>query len=347
MAKTTYATGNALTRKAWNEKLFRDAAYETPLSGMMGSGSDACVQVKTDLEGKKGDRVTFGIRKLLTGAGVSEGTPLEGNEEALVTYDFNVTLGQKRHAVRDDGTMSRQRTIVDIPEEARSALKDWMSERIERDSLDALGLLSTSSVAPSKIFYRNSSGVVTATAVAATAKSGLDATNSKLNTDLIVALKTYAMTGGNRTMVPLRPIKTDGERVYVLMVHPDCLYDLEVDSNFEAAHRDAMERGKTNPLFKGAVAYWRGVIVRSNELIGVGTDGGGGSVAWARSALLGAQALCWAWGERPEVVEKEFDYDNEMGWAIGMIRGVAKPVFNSVDYGSLGVYLARTNISGL
>jgi hypothetical protein len=56
--------------------------------------------------------------------------------------------------------------------------------------------------------------------------------------------------------------------------------------------------------------------------------------------------LCWAWGKRPEVVEEEFDYQNEMGHAIGMIAGVKKSKFNSLDYGSLGVYFSRTNVSG-
>jgi N4-gp56 family major capsid protein len=199
-----------------------------------------------------------------------------------------------------------------------------MTEKMDLLAFDALGLLSSSSVNPSKIFYRNSSGVVSSTGTPATAK-----------------------TGGNRAYVPLRPLRVDGEDAYVLLVHPDCLYDLESDSTFLGAQRDAMERSKTYPLFVGAKAYWRGVIIRAHENCAIATNGGGGSVAWAKCAFLGAQALAWSWGERPDVVAETFDYQEQQGYAIRMTCGVKKTAFNSLDFGSLGVYLARTNVSGL
>jgi N4-gp56 family major capsid protein len=347
MAKTTYSTSNALTRKVWQEKLFRDSVKDSFFKPLMGSDTSSCVHVKTDFEKQKGDSITFGLRMRLQGSGVTGSAELQGNEESLTTYDFSVPLERYRHAVRDDGALTRQRTAFDIPEESRSALKDWMTEKMDLLAFDALGLLSSSSVNPSKIFYRNSSGVVSSTGTPATARTGLDATNSKLNPDLINALKTWAKTGGNRAYVPLRPLRVDGEDAYVLLVHPDCLYDLESDSTFLGAQRDAMERSKTNPLFVGAKAYWRGVIIRAHENCAIATNGGGGSVAWAKCAFLGAQALAWSWGERPDVVAETFDYQEQQGYAIRMTCGVKKTAFNSLDFGSLGVYLARTNVSGL
>jgi N4-gp56 family major capsid protein len=237
--------------------------------------------------------------------------------------------------------------MFDVSDEARMALKDWMKEKRDGLVFDALGLSAASAITPSKVFYRNTSGVVSAGS-AATAKAGLHATNSLLNPDLINALKTWARTGGNRTYIPIRPIQLGGgEEAYVLLVHPDCLYDLESDSTFVAAQREAAERGKSNPLFVGAKAYWRGVIIRAHENCAIATDGGGSTVAWAKCAFLGAQSAAWAWGERPFMVEEEFDYKNQKGFAMNMICGVAKSVFNSLDYGSLGVYLSRTNVSGL
>lgn len=348
MAKTAFATGNNLTRKVWEEKLFRDAAKESFFEPIMGEGPNACIQVKTELEKTKGDRITFGLRQRLQGQGVTGNTELRGNEQSLTTFDFNVSLEMYREAVRDDGALTRQRAMFDVSDESKMALKDWMKEK--RDSLvfDALGLSSTSAINPSKIFYRNTSGVVTATSTPATAKAGLHATNSLLNPDLINALKTWARTGGGRAYIPLRPIQLGGgEEAFILICHPDNLYDLESDSTFVAAQREAAERGKTNPLFVGAKAYWRGVIIRAHENCAIATDGGGGSVAWAKCAFLGAQSAAWAWGERPFIVEESFDYENQKGVAINMMAGVAKTVFNSLDYGSLGVYLSRTNISGL
>jgi len=40
-----------------------------------------------------------------------------------------------------------------------------------------------------------------------------------------------------------------------------------------------------------------------------------------------------------------FDYDNEQGYAWGMIAAAGKPKFNSKDYGVIGVYTARTGVA--
>ena len=89
------------------------------------------------------------------------------------------------------------------------------------------------------------------------------------------------------------------------------------------------------------------VIVHAHENCAIGTDAGSGSnVPWSKGVFLGAQALCWAWGKRPQVIEEAFDFQNEIGFGIDMIAGVAKSKYNNIDYGSLGVYFSRTNVSG-
>jgi hypothetical protein len=51
----------------------------------MSEGTNSIVHVKNDLTKSKGDRITYGIRMRLSGAGVTSGQTLEGNEESLVT----------------------------------------------------------------------------------------------------------------------------------------------------------------------------------------------------------------------------------------------------------------------
>lgn len=347
MAKTSFATGDALTKKVWEEKLFRDSLKESYFSKFMGDSSDSLVQTQSQLEKSQGDRVTFGLRMRLVGSGVVSGQILEGNEERLQTYNHNVTLEQYRHAVRDAGAMDRQRAMFSIDEESEKALKDWGAEKVDQLCFDNLGIGSGAAANPTKIFYRDSSGVSTATPTAATAKAALSATNSKLTPNFISFIKASAKTGGARSYIPIRPVKVKGRDYYILIVHPDCMYDLKIDSTFQQAMRDAEIRGPENPLFQGATAIWDGVVVHEHENCAIAADGGGASVAWAKCAFMGAQSLLWAWGKRPEVVEASFDYTNEHGYAWGMIAAASKPQFNSVDYGSLGVYLARTNVAGV
>lgn len=340
MAKTTVATGATNARVAYDEKLFRDARKSSFFDKFMGENASSMVQVKSDLEKNKGETVKFSVRMRLAGAGVTEGQVLEGNEEALTFYTNSVTLAQYRHAVRDDGEMDRQRTAYDIDEEAKAAIMDWGAEKI--DALCFNALLSS----PTKTFYLDSSGVVAAGS-AATAKSGLHATSSKITPAFIRAIKTWAKTGGNRSYIPLRPIRIKGKDYYVLLTHPDCVYDLKNNSTYEAYVREAAERSDENPLFTGAVAIVDGVVIQEHENCTIALDGGGGSVAWAKGAFLGQQALLWAWGKRPKTIEKDFDYEDQIGHAWKIVAGVTKPIFNSLDYGSLGVYLSRTSISGL
>jgi N4-gp56 family major capsid protein len=342
MGKTGFATDNALTKKAFDEKLYRDSKKESYFSRFTGKSTESIVQEKTDLEGKRGDEVTFGIRMRLAGAGVEDGTILEGNEERLVTYETTLALKQYRHAVRDDGAMTRQRAMFSIDDESKMALKDWGSEKQDDLCFDAI------QTTPTKVFYRDAVAGAVSAGSAATAIANLSATNSKLTPNFISAIRTWAESGGNRQYVPIRPVKVDGETFYVLLTHNDVLYDLVVDSTYQAAQREARDRGKDNPLFKGAVGVWDGVVVHKHENINVASTGGAGAnVPYATCAFMGAQALMWAWGKRPKVVEKDFDYENEHGYAWEIIARTKKPQFNSLDYGSLGVYVARTAISSL
>ena len=338
MGKTTFTTDDALTKKLWEEQLFRDSLKESYFSRFMGKGADNIVQVKDALTKSKGDKITFGIRMRLTGAGVTEGMALEGAEESLTTYNDSVTLHQYRHAVRDNGALDRQRAMFSIDDESTAALRGWGAEKIDKLNFDAI--LDS----PTIIFYKTSSGS-TSTSTAATAKAALTAADGKITPAMVSYIKAYAKTGGGRTYVPLRPVRVDGKDYYILLVHPDAMYDWKTDPTYIQTVREAEVRGPTNPIFAGSVAVWDGVVIHEHENCTIADDGGSGAIPWTKGVFMGQQALVWAWGKREEVIQKNFDYENEHGYAWGIIAGVTKPTFNSLDYGSLGVYLARTDIA--
>lgn len=334
MAKTGFTTSSAETKKLWEEQLFRDAVKQSYFSRFMGSNADSVMQVKTDLERSRGDRVRFSLVNRLSGAGVGEGQTLEGNEESLNSSTWDLTLTQRRHAVRDDGAMSRQRAVFSISEESRFALRNWQTEKIDEYSFTAL------EDSPTKIFYGGS----------ATSTATLTASD-KITPALISKLKAWAVTGGARSQTPLRPVMVDGKRHYILLVHPDVGYDLKQDSDWQTAQQNGNVRGMNNPIFSGALGVWDNVIVHEHENVGLETTWGSGSnVAGAKCSFLGAQALCWAWGSRPEIVTESFDYQEELAYATKMIYAVGKPQFDfngsTVDYGSIAMYVARTDVSG-
>jgi N4-gp56 family major capsid protein len=329
MAKTAFATGNALTKKAWEEKLFRDTVKDSYFSRFFGKDSNNIVHEDTKLTKQKGDTVTFGIRMRLTGGELVSGQTLEGNEQDLTTYDYSISLEQYRHGVRDNGRLSRQRAMFSIDEESVAAIKEQGAERI-----DALAFTAIQN-SPTKIFYGGD-----ATSVATIEAADL------ITPALISKVRVWAKTGGNRAQTPLRPVRINGKKWFVLLVHPDVMYDLKQDSTYAQARREALERSKEHPIFSDAYAIWDGVVVHEHENVDIYTNGGAGSdINYSTCAFMGAQALVWAWGMRPEVISEKFDYGNEHGYGWDMIAKTGKPVFNSLDYGSIGVYVARTQIS--
>jgi len=329
MAKTGFSTNDAEAVKLWNEQLFRDTVKASYFSRFMGTSSDSVVQVKTDLESAQGDRVRFAIRMRLEGAGVTEGQTLEGNEESLTSHTTNLTLQQWRHAVRDDGAMSRQRAMFSISEESASALQDRTTEKIDQECFDALA------ANPTKTFY------------AGTATTDATLTTSMLLTpEKISQIKAWAVTGGGRSQTPLRPVMVEGKKHYIMLIHPDNGYDLKQDTTWNNAQQNANIRGNGNPIFAGALGMWDNVIIHEHENIPIVTNFGNlGDVPGSKCVFLGAQSLLWAWGQRPKVVTKDFDFGNEMAYAVNMIYDTAKPVFNSLDYGSVAFNCARTQIA--
>ncbi|MBP9838884.1 MAG: N4-gp56 family major capsid protein [Proteobacteria bacterium] len=344
MASTVFETDNALTKKAWDEKLFRESELDTFFSDYKSTKKDSIVWVKDELSKGQGDQVTFGLRTLLEGAGQTGDSFLEGKEEKIKTYDDSVTLEQYRHAVRRKGRLSKKRAMFSIDDEMKEALMEWM--RAKKDQLCVDAILD----APTRVAYQVS-GTFTVATSAATAATAMHASNTLITPKLISQIRTYARTGGmvngKRRFMPVKPIMIGGKSYNGLIVPEDVLNDLFNNAEMQTANREARERDIDNPLFQSADLIYNGVLIRGYEKMPtLSTGGAGGNVNYGKCVFLGAQSLIWANGEREETVTETFDFGNEVGVATGMICKVKKPKFNSEDYGSIGVYVACSNISG-
>lgn len=334
MANTTVATNDALTQKIWEKDLFEDTKKASYFSKFMG-GMTSVVYEKNQLEKTQGDNITFGIRNRLVSDGKTSVDTVEGNELALSTNSFSVSLEEYAEGVRDRGPLDRKRPIWDVDNESRQALLDWGSEKMDQLCFDNLY-----SAALTRVFYNGLS-----TATEATATAAVEATNTFSFSNLMKA-KAWLKTGGNRAQVPLRPIKVGSQEYFIVLVHPDVMADVEQNAELNQAQREAEVRGKENPIFSGASAIYRGFIIHEHENVPITTTwGAGGAVTGAKNVILGQQALCWAWGARPKITPAEFDYGRSHGYCWSMMAGLGKTKFNSKDYGVAGFYTARSAIS--
>lgn len=348
MATTAYAVNHPMAVKHWSRILFHEALKGTWASKFMGTSPDSLIQVKTETQKDKGDRITVGLRMQLTGAGIQGDGTLEGSEEALTVYTDNVFIDQLRHAVRSAGKMSEQRVPFSVREEAMSGLRDWWADRIDTWFFEQLaghgdqtdvrytGMQATVEPDTSHIF---ACGPVAA----------LHTTEASLSLTTTHALKLSdidrAVALAKTMSVPIRPVRVDGGEYYVLFIHPYQTYQLRTDTgtnNWADIQKAALQGGDItkSPIFTGALGMHNNVVIHESTRVPVVDSAVTSYTSYRRAVFCGAQAGLLAYGQggganRMSWVEEMFDYENQLGVSAGMIAGLKKARFNSADFGTI------------
>lgn len=315
MATTSIATSHGLSAEQWNSDLFRKYQEMTFFGKFKGANSKAIVQVKRDLEKKEGDAVTFGFSNSIRGtAGVTGDTPLEGhdgtdyvsNNEAM-TYNYQrVVIDQIRQSIKLKGLMSEKRVAFNMRNDARSQLTDWMS-------------------------YNEDQAIFTALNTCDTVATGF-ITGTGLTYDAIVDMKKEAMfpsddniASGQKTR-KLEPIKLEGgEEVFVLGVNPSDAAAFRKSDDFKNFNQNADYRGNKNAIFTGALGVFNNVVIHEHSGFTAG-----------QPVLMGANAVFLAYGKEIMYGEDTFDYDNQTGFMIGSVRGVALAKHDGTDDNASG-----------
>jgi len=328
-----WASGLQVSR--WAKELQSEVSKGVYFSKFMGEGPGNAIHVKQMEEGK-GKDVTFGLVNQLTGSAITGDSSLEGNEQSLSTFSNTVSTNQKRLAVRDTGKFANSKVLYDFRSTSLDLLKTQYAELIDADIFSAL-----SATSGTHAYYRaDASASVYATS---DPKAALAAADSITLAD-ISALKTLAQIGGSANY-RMRPIRVDGNDYYVLVLHPEVAYDLFELDEFQQIQREAQVRGDDNPLFKGALGIYNGVVIHAHEGVNTFDNGGGAAVKGSRNLFMGAQAACFAEASDMMWVEKTFDYGNQLGISASKIYGVDISDYNSKDYGVIQYVSARTDLS--
>jgi len=328
-----WASGLQVSR--WAKELQSEVSKGVYFSKFMGEGPGSAIHVKQMEEGK-GKDVTFGLVSQLSGSAITGDSSLEGNEQSLSTFSNTVSTNQKRLAVRDTGKFANSKVLYDFRSTSLDLLKTQYSELIDADIFSAL-----STTSGTHAYYRADAS----TSVYATSDPKGDlATSDSITLADISAMKTLAQIGGSANY-RMRPIRVDGNDYYVLVLHPEVAYDLFELEAFQKIQREAQQRGDSNPLFKGALGIYNGVVIHAHEGVNTFDNGGGAAVKGARNLFMGAQAACFAESSDMMWVEKTFDYGNQLGISAAKIYGVDISDYNSKDYGVIQYVTDRTDLS--
>lgn len=347
MALTNFAALTTEQKTVWSMDLWRQARNMSFVNRFLGKGPNSMVQHITELKkSEKGARAVITLLADLTGDGVAGDRALEGNEEAMNTYDNVIRIDQLRHANRHEGRMADQKSIVEFRSNSRDVLAYWLADRIDqlafqtlagigydykpngaaRVGSDLLNLEFAADVtAPTtnRVLRVSGGNVVNDNTIAS-----LTATDT-LTWSAIIQMKAFAKDNY------IRGVKDNGgEETYHLFVTPQMMAKLKKDADWLAALRYALPREANNPLFTGATVKVDGIYIHEFRHVpnnsGMVTKtgwGAGNNVNGGYALFCGAQALGMADIGNPEWVEKEFDYGNQQGISVSKILGFKKPKF--------------------
>lgn len=263
------------------------------LSKFMGTDSNSIIQVNKGLTVKPGSNVTMRLRKPLSGAGGGDDGDIEGNEEAMTWYNYEIEVHERNHGVRSNGKMTEQFTKIDIRREATEALGDWSAEQLENDLVYAMAGLGNQDTyagegtadiktvnehAPStnRILYGGQTAAGALTWVASDSAIGdddeTDYKDYKFGTKVIEVAHRKAQLASPK----FRPVMIGGRGYYVMFIHPLQTKALKNESStvnsWSEIQKSANVRGPGNPLFgkkgsgpermfDGIIGIWDDVIL--------------------------------------------------------------------------------------
>ncbi|WP_375675834.1 N4-gp56 family major capsid protein [Bartonella sp. AP9QHHD] len=349
MATTHIGINDPHALKTWARILDAEVSKATPIAPLMGQDSNSIIQVKTETQKGKGDCVTFSLRAQLSGRGVSEGETLEGNEEALQFLHDKLYINELYHGTRiaNEGTIDNQRTLFNLREEAKNSLSDWYADRLslmffvhacgytanrlnfegELVDLDPLFWGFNAPLAPSSKRI-----------VRPEAKTKDEELTEKAKHSFNLKLIDEALQCAKLANPKIRPVRVNGESVYVLYLHPIQVTQLRTNTETgqwldiqKAAYTGSRSK---NPIFDGSLGMYNGVILRESEHVtnGVKSTDSTRLAGVRRAVLLGAQSVVMAFGKsygktRYKIEEETFDYKREYGFGVHTIMGMKKTRF--------------------
>jgi N4-gp56 family major capsid protein len=313
MAVTRKSNVAAQIPQIWAADLYAEAEDLTFWQRFEGpEGSSMPVIRKDELEKEPGDTIKFDIVLALTGAGVTgDTTALEGNEEQMKFRQQSMTVDALAHAVRWT-KLARILMTHNMRTAALNQLSKWLAGKL--DTAIFTEFTGASVPTQNKFFAGTATSIGT---VDNTAGGG------QVSLDTISDLKAFA-----QSELRLEPLRIEGgDEFFGIVLHPYAALALKKSADFKQAQREARERGIDNPLFRGALAMWDGVIFYTSNRVPRANDGAAG-ISVARNIFFGAQALVRGYAYYPDWVEQEFDYGREIGVATYVVNGQKLNVFD-------------------
>jgi hypothetical protein len=361
-----FSLSDASAKQAWSTKYLNQYVAESGLKPYMGMDDKAIIRVVRDLSKTKGDLLHVPYVGVLTGAGVTGGATLEGNEEALPNYSCSVRVGHVRNAV-SVAESEAIKTELDLANMARGSLLTWSTNKLRNDLVTAFQHVPIAADSDPdgdiedtfKTYTAATAGERNAFLVAnsdrllfgtskGNSSSGVFSTSlgtitasMKLSAASVSLAKRMAQSTTNYTITPYRTDATAGREHFVMFVGTDGYRDLLNDPDIKAANIGARPREvEGNPVFQGGDLLWDGVIIRHIPQIPSMGNVGATSATVGQAFLCGTGSLILGVAKAPEprIESRDFGHLNKVG--ITEVRGQRKFSVKGVQTGMVSVFHA-------
>lgn len=305
-----------LWSKSVLRQMLRDGFWQRFIGG---EGSGSAIIRKTDLLNNAGDTIHINVTDVLVGSGVSGDTAeLIGNEEALATTEKKVIPTLYRHAVLIN-RRANKKSIIDLRGEAKLRLGEWGGQKMDNlrfAAFNSASALHTETYTPNVRVVGGGTGVNDIAA------------GDKLDVPTIqqCVLDLYTRNA--------KPLLIDGQEHFVLVAHPNALYDLKRSAEYTDWVQQAAIRGAENPFFKGSVAIIDNVVIFQHTNVATATNNVPTTVA--KNIMFGAEAFIEGVDETVSWYEDEYDYGQKWGVAFSF----AMEARRALEKNSIQVYSA-------
>lgn len=212
-----------------------------------------------------GNLIGIKMQDALVESGATGNVSLDASSEELKEIQQFIKVDRWQHAVPSTGNVVTQRSADSFKNNAKTSLKDWGTMKFDKVFFSSMSAACTNILA-----CNHHTDEVTTNIVKADVLTTADVEEAKRRALL-------GVDGAGNKVPPLIPVKTvpnenagfyDEVKYFIMFVGTNSARNIKTDPNWEAARKDAYERGKSNPIFTGALGFWDGVL-----LLDVETDG--------------------------------------------------------------------------